>query len=450
MTTILKFPDNFKWGTATASYQIEGAVDEDGRGESIWDAFSRTPGKTLNGDTGDVACDHYHRWQEDIGLMKSLGLKAYRFSLAWPRILPLGRGKINQPGLDFYSRLVDGLLEAGIEPMATLYHWDLPTALENAWLNRSVVDAFEEYTGVVARCLGDRVKTWFTINEPWCASHLSYTIGEQAPGLQDRSKGILAAHHLGVAHGMAVRELRKAVPDAQVGIVLNMSPIHNDPVAPVSEEKIRFMDGELIRWFADPIFGHGYPKDMLEDYVRMGVLESTEPEFIKPGDMELIAQETDLLGLNFYSRMFLSAESEEDLAMRRADVPRTEMGWELYPQGLLELLERINREYHPKQLMVTENGASYSDGPDENGIVHDQRRIDYLQNHIHMVWKAIQAGVPVTAYLVWSLMDNFEWSRGYSQRFGIIHVDYETQKRTIKDSAWWFSELSARNALLVD
>ena len=439
MTSLIKFPKNFLWGTATCAYQIEGAVKEDGRGESIWDVFSHTPGKTLNGDTGDVACDHYHRWREDIQLMKSLGYKAYRFSIAWPRILPEGRGRINQPGLDFYNRLIDGLLEAGIQPLATLYHWDLPTVLEGAWLNRSVVDAFAEYSGLAASHFGDRVKLWFTINEPWCASHLSYTIGEHAPGMKDRSKGILAAHHLLLAHGEAVKELRKAIPDAQVGIVLNMSPIHNDPDAPVSEDRIRFMDGELNRWFADPLYGRGYPQDMLEDYVRMGVLESTQPDFIKPGDMELIAEETDLLGINYYTRIFVSEDSS-GVQNEDRDVPKTDMGWELYPEGLYEILERVNREYHPKQLMVTENGASYADGPDEIGKVHDQRRIDYLQTHIRQVWQAIQAGIPVTGYLQWSLMDNFEWARGYSQRFGVIHVDFETQKRTIKDSAYWFSD----------
>ena len=449
MTSLLKFPENFLWGTATASYQIEGAVKEDGRGESIWDVFSHTPGKILNNDNGDVACDHYHRWQEDIQLMRSLGFKNYRFSIAWPRILPEGRGKINQPGLDFYNRLIDGLLEAGIQPLATLYHWDLPNALEGGWLNRSTPDAFAEYTGIVARQFGDRVKMWFTINEPWCASFLSYSIGEQAPGMKDHYKGILASHHVLLAHGMAVRELRKTVQDAQIGIVLNMSPVHNDPEAPVSQERIRFIDGELIRWFADPLFGRGYPKDVLEDYARMGLLESTEPEFIQPGDMELIAQQTDLLGINYYTRMVISAKSA-GVHNEKRNVPHTEMGWELYPQGLYELLERIYREYHPKQLMVTENGASYSDGPDEAGRVRDQRRIDYLHTHIYEVWKAIQAGIPVTAYLQWSLMDNFEWARGYSQRFGAIHVDYETQKRTIKDSAYWYRDVIERNGLLVD
>lgn len=449
MTSLLKFPDNFLWGTATCAYQIEGAVNEDGRGESIWDVFSHTPGKILNGDNGDVACDHYHRWQEDIQLMKSLGLKSYRFSIAWPRILPEGCGKINQPGLDFYNRLIDGLLEAGIQPLATLYHWDLPTALEGAWLNRSTADAFAEYTGLAAKHFGDRVKMWFTINEPWCASHLSYTFGEHAPGMKDRSKGILAAHHVLLAHGVAVKELRKAVSDAQIGIVLNMSPIHNDPDAPVSEDGIRFMDGELIRWFTDPIYGRGYPQDMLEDYVRMGVLNSVEPEFIQPSDMELIAQETDLLGINYYTRMFVSTKSEGFHSENR-DVPKTDMGWELYPEGLYEILERVNREYQPKQLMVTENGASYADGPDETGRVHDQRRIDYLDSHISQIWRAIQAGVPVSGYLVWSLMDNFEWARGYSQRFGAIHVDFQTQKRTIKDSGYWYRDVIKRNGLFVD
>jgi beta-glucosidase len=448
MTSLIKFPKNFLWGTATCAYQIEGAVKEDGRGESIWDVFSHTHGNTFNGDTGDVACDHYHCWREDIQLMKSLGYKAYRFSIAWPRILPEGRGRINQPGLDFYNRLIDGLLEANIQPLATLYHWDLPAALEGAWLNRSVVDAFAEYSGLAARHFGDRVKLWFTINEPWCASHLSYTFGEHAPGMKDRSKGILAAHHLLLAHGEAVKELRKAIPDAQVGIVLNMSPIHNDPDAPVSEDRIRFMDGELNRWFADSLYGRGYPQDMLEDYVRMGALESTQPDFIKPGDMELIAAETDLLGINYYTRVFVSEDSN-GVHNENRDVPKTDMGWELYPEGLYEILERVNREYHPKQLMVTENGASYADGPDETGKVHDQRRIDYLQTHIRQVWQAIQAGIPVTGYLQWSLMDNFEWARGYSQRFGVIYVDYKTQKRTIKDSAYWFSDY-IRNVLSFD
>lgn len=436
------------WGAATASYQIEGAYQEDGRGESIWDAFAHTPGKILNGDTGDVACDHYHRWRDDIALMKSLGYPYYRFSLGWPRILPEGRGKINQPGLDFYSRLVDGLLEAGIVPMATLYHWDLPTAIKDAWLNRSVVDAFAEYTSVVARHLGDRVKYWFTINEPWCASHLSYTIGEHAPGLKDRSLGILAAHHLLMAHGVGVKELRIGVPDAQVGIVLNMSPVHNDPDAPVSDDVVRHVDGEALRWFADPVYCKGYPQDMLEDYVRMGVLQSKEPEFIQPGDLELIAQETDLIGLNYYTRNVVSSDAAL-LQKKRAAMEKTDIDWEVYPQGLYEFIERIDRDYHPKQIMVAENGASYGDGPDQTGRVRDQKRINYLQSHIQAVWQAIQDSMPVTAYLQWSLLDNFEWAKGYSQRFGIIYVDFETQQRYIKDSAYWYSDVIKENGLQV-
>jgi beta-glucosidase len=455
MTKLLKFPDNFLWGTATCSYQIEGAANEDGKGESIWDVFSHTPGKILNGDNGDDACGHYHRWQEDVELMKSLGFKSYRFSLAWPRILPTGRGMINQAGLDFYSRLVDALLDAEIEPLVTLYHWDLPTALVNGWLDRSIVDAFAEYSGVVTRHLGDRIKTWFTINEPFCAGHLGYSTGEHAPGMKDRSLGLLAAHHLLLAHGMAVKEVRLANPAAQVGIVLNMSPVHNDPDAPVSPDVIRHSDGAGNRWFIDPIYGRGYPKDILEDYVEMGVLGSTEPDFIKPGDMETISEETDLLGINYYTRFAASApevEGSADSIKRKQNttVQRTDIGWELYPQGLFEILERVHREYHPKQIMVTENGASYSDGPDEAGRVHDQRRIDYLQTHIQEVWNAIQAGVPVTAYLLWSLMDNFEWAYGYSQRFGSIYVDFTTQKRFVKDSAYWFGEVTQRNGLLVE
>ncbi len=453
---LLKFPESFIWGTATCSYQIEGGSKEDGKGESIWDVFSHTPGKIKNNDNGDIACDHYHLWQQDIQLMKTLGYKSYRFSISWPRIFPLGRGKINQAGLDFYNRLVDGLLEADIMPLVTLYHWDLPSALPDGWLHRSIVEAFTEYAGVVVDSLGDRVKKWFTINEPFCASHLGYTYGEHAPGLRDRSKGLLAAHHLLLAHGMVVKEVRSAWQDAQVGIVLNLSPIHNDPEAPLSPETIRHSDGESNRWFMDPIFGRGYPVDMLEDYTRMGVLNAIEPDFIQPGDMEIISQPIDVLGINYYTRFVASAlkvPSEVLHGHTRKEFPPdlvTEMGWELYPQGLYEIIERVHREYHPSQIMITENGASYSDGPDQNGRVHDQRRIDYLESHIHAVWQAIQEGIPISAYLVWSFMDNFEWAHGYSQRFGLIYVDYHSQDRIPKDSAYWFGEVTKRNGLLLN
>lgn len=453
MAKLVKFPDNFLWGTATASYQIEGGMKDDGKGESIWDSFSHTPGKIKNGDTGDVACDHYHLWQNDISLMKSLGYKSYRFSLSWPRIIPNGGGNVNQAGLDFYNRLVDALLAAEITPLVTLYHWDLPTALLDGWLDRSIVRAFAEYTATVVHSLGDRVKTWFTINEPFCASHLGYTYGEHAPGLKDRAKGLLAAHHLLLAHGLAVQEIRSAWQDVKVGIILNLSPVYNDPDAPVEREIIRRIDGESNRWFLDPVFGRGYPKDMLIDYVREGLIDSMEPDFIQPGDMDIISQETDFLGINYYTRFVASALDgnigDPDNFYRKTFLPEqmTEMGWELYSHGLFEILERVNKEYHPRQIMVTENGASYSDGPDKYGRVIDNRRIDYLHNHIYAVWQAIQAGIPVSAYLVWSFMDNFEWAYGYSQRFGLIYVDFESQKRYPKDSAFWFGEVNKLNTL---
>lgn len=453
MTKLLEFPKNFKWGTATASYQIEGGVYEDGKGESIWDVFSHTSGRVINNENADVACDHYHLWQQDINLMKSLGYKSYRFSLSWPRIFPDGVGRINQAGLDFYNKLIDALLEAEIEPFVTLYHWDLPAALPGAWLNRAIVDAFADYSGTVLKAFGDRVKTWFTINEPLCASHLSYSWGEHAPGMKDLSKGLLAAHHLLLAHGKAVQELRSAWKDAQVGIVLNMSCVNNDPDAPVSEDIIRHIDGETNRWFIDPIYGRGYPQDMLEDYVEMGALGSKSPDFIKPGDMALIAQPTDLLGINYYTRIFVSMPPEDQREthkfVRKQFPPEqiTEMDWEVYPQGFFDILYRVHQEYHPKQIMVTENGASYSDGPDESGKVHDQRRIDYFQTHLQALWRAIQAGVPVTAYIAWSLMDNFEWAHGYAQRFGLVFVDYKTLQRIPKDSAYWYAEVIKRNGI---
>jgi len=453
MTKLLEFPKNFKWGTATASYQIEGGVYEDGKGESIWDVFSHTPGKVKNNENGDIACDHYHLWQKDIDLMKSLGYKSYRLSLSWPRIIPDGVGKINQAGIDFYNKVIDALLKAEIEPFVTLYHWDLPSALPDAWLNRAIVDAFADYSGAVLKALGDRVKTWFTINEPLCASHLSYSWGEHAPGMRDLSKGLLAAHHLLLAHGKAVQEVRSAWQDAQVGIVLNMSCVNNDPDAPVSEDIIRHIDGETNRWFIDPIYGRGYPQDMLEDYVEMGALGSKSPDFIKPGDMALIAQPTDLLGINYYTRIFASAPDEDQREthtfVRKQFPPEqiTEMDWEVYPQGFFDILYRVHQEYYPKQIMVTENGASYSDGPDESGKVHDQRRIDYFQTHLQALWQAIQAGAPVTAYIAWSLMDNFEWAHGYGQRFGLVFVDYKTLQRIPKDSAYWYAQVIKQNGV---
>jgi len=453
MTQSFQFPAEFQWGTATAAYQIEGAVHEDGRSESIWDAFSHTPGKVLNGDTGDIACNHYHRWKEDIQLVKDLGCKTYRFSIAWPRILPHGRGKVNQAGIDFYNRIIDELLAADIRPMVTLYHWDLPTALPNAWLDRGTVDAFAEFTSVTARVYGDRVKDWVTINEPWCASFLSYKLGIHAPGLRDHYQAFIAAHHLLLAHGKSVPILRSECSGAHLGIALNLSPIYPFTKSQADLDAARNADGELARWFLDPLYGRRYPADIIADVQKAGVFKSAEPEFIQASDMECIAAPTDFLAVNYYSRNIVKAGSKhakdptstEHVATLAGE--HTDIGWEVYPSGLFEILSRVYWTYKPAEIIISENGASYADGLDEDGHIHDQRRIDYLRAHIQQVGKAIQTGIPVNGYYLWSLMDNFEWSMGYSQRFGIIHVDYLSQKRTLKDSAFWYRDLIQKNSI---
>jgi beta-glucosidase len=455
MPEMKTFPTGFTWGTATAAYQIEGAAREDGRGESIWDVFSRTPGRVLNGDTGDIACDHYHRWKDDIRMMKDLGFKAYRFSIAWPRILPQGRGRVNQAGLDFYSHLIDELLQANIRPMITLYHWDIPTALPGAWLEHSVVDAFTEYTAVVARAFGDRVKEWVTINEPWCASILSYKLGIHAPGLKDHYKALVVAHHLLLAHGRTMPILRAECPGVHAGIALNLSPIYPHSKSEADIAAARFTDGELARWFLDPLYGRGYPADLIAGLNQAGVLNTTTPDYIQPGDMHEIAAPADFLAVNYYSRNIIKVSPGfADNPTRVEPVPapkdnQTDIGWEIYPSGLFEVLDRVYRDYKPAELIITENGASYSDGPDAAGNVHDTKRIDYLRDHLLALWQAIASGIPVTGYYAWSLMDNFEWSLGYSQRFGLIHVDYATQKRTPKDSALWYSQVTRQNGIRV-
>ncbi len=450
----LEFPAGFLWGTATASYQIEGAVHEDGRGESIWDRFSHTPGKILDGSTGDVACDHYHRWREDIGLMKELGLKAYRFSLAWPRLLPNGRGPVNQAGLDFYSRLVDGLLAAGITPFATLYHWDLPQTLQDAggWPDRATAEAFVEYADVASRALGDRVKHWITHNEPWCVSILSHQIGEHAPGWHDWPAALAAAHHVLLSHGWAVPVLRQNSPGAEVGITLNFTPATPASDRPEDVAATRWFDGFFNRWFADPLYRGAYPEDMVAAYTAAGHLSGGGSAFVHPDDMAAIATPLDFLGVNYYTRAVIGSAGEEAAAptpvqTEAANAEHTEMGWEVYPAGLHDLLVRLETDYHPGKLYVTENGASYSDGPSAEGRVPDERRRLYLRDHFAACKQAIDDGVPLAGFFVWSLMDNFEWAKGYTQRFGIVWVDYATQQRTPKDSALWYAQVIAANGL---
>lgn len=449
-----QFPAHFLWGAATSSYQIEGAWQEDGKGESIWDRFAHTPGKIIDGANGDVACDHYHRWAEDIALMKEVGLRAYRFSIAWPRILPHGVGAVNQKGIDFYSRLVDGLLEAGIVPFATLYHWDLPQAIQDrgGWPARLTAEAFVEYADVVTRALGDRIKHWITHNEPWCAGMLSHQVGEHAPGWRDWYAGLAASHHVLLSHGWAVPVIRRNSPKAEVGITLNFTAAATSEPTPENLAAVRIFDGYFNRWFLDPVFGRRYPADMVEIYQKAGFLPADGLDFVVDGDMEAIAAYTDFLGVNYYTRAVLKASADghpmpaDDPV--HASLERTDMGWEIYPQGLYELLCRLHFEYRAPKLYVTENGASYADAPDSDGKVHDTRRIAYLRAHFIKAHAALAAGVPLAGYFAWSLMDNFEWAKGYTERFGAIWVDYTTQARILKESAHWYKQVIAENAVV--
>jgi beta-glucosidase len=451
MANKIQFPENFIWGAATASYQIEGAWNKHGKGESTWDRFTHTPGKIRNNDTGDVADDHYRLWKKDIGLMKKLGLKAYRFSISWPRILPEGRGKVNQKGVDFYSKLVDGLLEVNITPFVTLDHWDLPQVLEEegGWPVRSTAEAFVEYTDVISRALGDRVKNWITHNEPAVVAWMGYGTGIHAPGLKDYKLAIPAAHHLLLSHGMAVPVIRSNSQDAEVGIVLNISWGMAASNSRADLDAVRSTDGEWFRWFADPVFGRGYPSDKIADYTKMGALPNGM-DFIQPGDMEIIATPIDFIGLNYYSRHVHrtnTPDNDPQITFEQPKTPEhwTEMGWENYPDGLTGILGRVYFNYQPRKLYITENGASYSTPPNEKGNVPDEYRTHYLRTHFIAMHKAIQAGVPLAGYFLWSLLDNFEWSWGYMQRFGIVWVDYETQKRYIKDSGKWYRNVIRKN-----
>ncbi|HSL41951.1 MAG TPA: GH1 family beta-glucosidase [Anaerolineales bacterium] len=437
--TTYKFPHNFLWGAATASYQIEGAWNEDGKGESIWDRFSHTPGKITNGDTGDMTCDHYHRYRDDIALMRQLGLKAYRFSVAWPRVIPAGRGIINPRGLDFYDRLVDTLCAANIQPFLTLYHWDLPQALqeEGGWGNRDTCHAFADYAVLMVKRLGDRVKHWTTFNEPGVVAFDGNLSGEHAPGNKDVKTSYQVAHNLLVAHGLATQAIRAADPSLQAGIVLNLwgaDPASDDP-ADVDAADAAWERSEKL--FTDPIFKGHYPTGVY------GMLDGNLPRILN-GDMALIAQKLDYLGINFYSRNLISARGHI------SPVPGseyTEMGWEVHAPALRRLLNRIHRDYHLPPLYITENGAAFQDEVNADGHVHDPRRLDYLKNHFIQTRLAMQDGVDVRGYFVWSLLDNFEWGHGFTKRFGIIRVDYDTQQRAIKDSGKWYSKVIAANTV---
>lgn len=446
------FPDQFLWGAATASYQIEGSPDADGKGESIWDRFSHTPGNVWNGETGDVACDHYRRYEEDVNLMSQIGLNAYRFSISWPRIFPAGGGKANVKGLDFYRRLIEKLQQHKIRPAVTLYHWDLPQALQDrgGWTNRDTAKYFSEYAAYVYDKLDLPVSMWITLNEPWVIAILGHAFGIHAPGVSDFKSAFQVSHNLLLGHGLAVKAFREAKRTGEpIGITLNLAPV--EPLTEKQDdlEAASRSDGFMNRWFLDPIFRGSYPADMVEVFSRNFELPQTEK-----GDDQVIAEPIDFLGINNYTRVLVEASGDENAFMGTPVNPQeaeyTEMGWEVYPQGLYDLLTRVHRDYGPLPLYVTENGAAFPDELDENGQVNDPRRINYLEKYIHQCWKAVQDGVPLKGYFAWTLMDNFEWAFGYSKRFGLVYIDFEEQRRYLKNSAYWYSKVIGRNGLESD
>jgi beta-glucosidase len=453
----LRFPPGFGWGAATAAYQIEGAANADGRGPSIWDTFSHADGRVLGGDNGDVAIDHYHRYRDDVALMAELGITAYRFSVSWPRVQPGGAGPANQAGLDFYRRLVDALLAAGIEPFPTLYHWDLPQALEDAggWPAREVAERFAEYAALVGDAIGDRARRWTTINEPWCAAFLGYASGAHAPGRTDPAASVRAAHHLLLAHGLATQALRARRPDLLVGTALNLYAVSPASDADEDHDAARRIDGLQNRLFLDAVFNAAYPDDVLAD---LAVLGGTE--HVRDGDLAVIATPLDMLGVNYYSRHTVSGlpgesgvdgtsalpsaspwPASEHVRFVYGGRPVTGMGWEIDEPGLVEVLRRVTETYSAVPLYVTENGAAFGDQLAADGSVHDRERTAYLDAHLRACHAAIAAGVPLCGYFAWSLMDNFEWTWGYSQRFGLVYVDFATQRRRPKDSARWYAEV---------
>ncbi|MEJ8657459.1 GH1 family beta-glucosidase [Streptomyces sp. MS1.AVA.4] len=466
----VSFPPGFLWGTATAAYQIEGAVREDGRTPSIWDTFSHTPGKVENGDTGDVAVDHFHRRTQDVRLMAELGVNAYRFSVSWPRVQPTGRGPAVQRGLDFYRGLVDDLLEHGITPLLTLYHWDLPQELETAggWPERDTAHRFADYARIVAEALGDRVVRWTTLNEPWCSAFLGYGSGVHAPGRTDPVAALRAAHHLNLGHGLAAQALRTQLPArAQVSVSINPSAVRARTESPADLDARRRIDALANRVFTDPMLHGSYPADLLTDTERL-----TDWSFVHGDDLAVIRHPLDSLGINYYSPSVVSSATDSDapaserndghgasehspwpgadsVAFHQPPGDVTEMGWTIDPTGLYDLLMRYSREAPRLPLVITENGAAYPDKPAADGSVHDPERIRYLHGHLSAVHRAMADGADVRGYFLWSLMDNFEWAYGYGKRFGAVYVDYDTQARTPKSSARWYGEL-ARTGVLPD
>jgi beta-glucosidase len=456
----LPFPTGFVWGVSTAAYQIEGSVDADGRGRSIWDTFSHAPGAVAGGDTGDVACDHYRRYADDVALLHELGIPAYRFSIAWPRVQPGGRGPVNAAGLDFYDGLVDELLRYEITPLVTLYHWDLPQELQDAggWAERATAERFADYAEIVAGRLGDRVRRWTTLNEPWCSAYVGYAKGEHAPGIRDPRQALRAVHHLLLGHGLAVRRLRAALPaSAEISIVLNPAAVRPATDSEADAAAAQAIDGIANRIFLDPLFRGRYPDDIVTATRAAGV---SDWSYVQPGDLEIINAPLDALGVNFYSPMVVEAgtppvEQTEALlpfpacpGVRLVDLPlpRTGQGWPVDATALAPLLRRMSDAAPGIPLLVTENGAAYPDHPGLDGVA-DPDRVKYLHAHLAAVHEAISSGVDVRGYFLWSFLDNFEWAWGYTQRFGLVYVDYVTQDRIPKDSATWYRDLIHRHGL---
>ncbi|MGW4747057.1 GH1 family beta-glucosidase [Streptomyces sp. NPDC004290] len=466
LTAVRSFPAGFLWGAATAAYQIEGAAAEDGRTPSIWDTFAHTPGKVFEGHTGDVAVDHYHRFREDVGIMAELGLNAYRFSVSWSRVQPTGRGPAVQRGLDFYRRLVDELLAAGIEPALTLYHWDLPQELEDAggWPERSTAERFAEYAGIVAGALGDRVKRWTTLNEPWCSAFLGYGSGVHAPGRTDPVASLRAAHHLNLGHGLAVQALRAGLPsDRQLAVSLNLHEIRPLTGAAEDLDAARRIDAVGNRIWLGPMLEGAYPEDLLADTAHL-----TDWSFVRDGDTAVPNRPLDLLAVNYYTPTLVShvpdgAEKPQDdghgnsehspwpgadaVAFHRAPGEPTAMGWAVDPGALYDLLRRVSAAYPGLPLVISENGAAYEDVVGEDGSVHDPERAAYVHAHLEAVHRAMADGVDVRGYFLWSLLDNFEWAYGYAKRFGAVRVDYDTLERTPKSSARWYARVARSGEL---
>lgn len=436
---IIEFPKDMKWGAATAAYQVEGAAYEGGRGPSIWDTFSHTPGKVVNGDNGDVACDSYHRYEEDVKLMKELGIEVYRFSVSWPRVFPSGTGEVNQEGIQYYHNLVDALIENGIEPMCTLYHWDLPQTLQDkgGWNNRETVEAFADYSAYMFKELSGKVKNWITINEPWCASFLSNFIGVHAPGNQDLQLATTISHHLLLAHGKAVTRFRALGVEGEIGYAPNLEWLEPFSSKQQDIDACNRGMGFFIEWFFDPVFKGSYPEFMVKWFEEKGAVLA-----IEDGDMETINQPIDFIGINYYTGSVGRYKKDEELFdLEKVDIgyEKTDLNWNIYPEGFFKALGKVKDQYGSIPIYITENGACYNNGV-ENGCVKDQGRIDYIKQHLTSLKRSMDSGVNIKGYLSWSLLDNFEWAEGYDKRFGLIHVNFNTLERTKKDSYYWYKQ----------